>query len=121
MKYRPISDPEAITRLIFEAPAELSHRELGERIGVGKDTVAAIRCGKKFPNVLPCFPRFDMDMSRTCIECLHFNRERIRSWDSQGNELPEHAGTCSIGIPESENIKYARGCGAFSRKPNGHP
>jgi hypothetical protein len=121
VKYKPITNPEAITRLIFEAPAELSHRELGERIGVGKDTVAAIRCGKKFPDVLPHFPRFDKDMARTCIQCLHFNRERIKTWNKEDRTITETPGICELGIPESENIKFARGCGAFTKKPDEHP
>jgi hypothetical protein len=32
---------------------------------------------------------------------------------SNGNPGARVCGVCTIGIPEAENIHYARGCGAF--------
>lgn len=105
-----IPDPEAITRAVFAAPAELSHRELGDRLGIGKDTVAQIRCGMKFAHILPGIPRLDRDMGRTCCECGHFVRQRI-----QRAGEPERSGVCGLGLPEAAEVKFGRGCGAFTR------
>ena len=118
MKYRMISNPEAVVRAVFALPVELSHREAAQRVGYHHATIAAIRCGEKFGDVLPGIPRLDKDMARTCFECLHFNRERIRTWNKEDSTITETPGTCELGIPEAENIKYARGCGAFTRKLN---
>ena len=121
MKYRKITDPEAVVQAVFALPVELSHRDAAERIGCHHTTVAAIRCGQKFADVLPGIPRLDKDMAITCLECLQFNRKRIRTWNKEDRTIAETPGICELGIPESENIKFARGCGAFSKKPDGHP
>jgi len=118
VRRQPISDPEAVVQAVFALPVELSHRDAAERIGCHHTTVAAIRCGQKFADVLPGIPRLDKDMAITCIQCLHFNRERIRTWNKKDRTITETPGICELGIPEAENVRYARGCGAFSKKPN---
>ena len=108
-----ISDPEAIVRAVFALPVELSHREAAKRIGVHHTTVASIRCGQKFHDVLPGIPRLDLDMARTCCKCIHFKHQRILPTETE----PERSGICGLGLPEAVAIKFARGCGAFAKAP----
>jgi hypothetical protein len=51
-------------------------------------------------------------MQRSCLDCKLFDCQPRRLRDAEGLDMRTH-GRCSIGIPEAENIYYARGCGAF--------
>jgi hypothetical protein len=115
--YRPIStaERERITRHVLLAPIEASHKVVGAAVGIGRSLTCMIRYGKAYADVLPDLPRLEPDQTRRrCDQCVHWIAERIRT-RSETQEDVRRLGKCSLEIPEAENMRYARGCGAFTK------
>jgi hypothetical protein len=107
--HRTTEEREALTLAILESPIEMSHREIGLRVGLQRETVRKIRYGMINNDILPDVPRLEPGaLKRTCTECIHFTRHAVRQ-----RVEGERVGKCDMGFAESENLTYARGCAAF--------
>ena len=107
--HRSDTEREALTIAILEAPIEMSHKAISEKVGLHRSTVALIRYGSINADVAPHLPRLEPGaLARLCTDCVHFTRHVVRS-HRQG----EHVGECGLGFIEAEDLNYARGCGAF--------
>jgi hypothetical protein len=110
---RSLEEREAIARQILTAPCEMGSSALSKQVGLSRQMVRQIRMGESYADVLPHLPRIDpVQMQRSCLDCKLFDSQPRRLRDAEGLDTRTH-GRCSIGIPEAENIYYARGCGAF--------
>jgi hypothetical protein len=95
------------------AAVVLNGFSLADRVGLSRQLVRQIRIGDRYAEVLPHLPRIDPQaMQRSCLDCQLFISRPSRLRGKDGSDIHSH-GRCSIGIPEAENIHYARGCGAF--------
>jgi len=104
---------EEITRDVLNAPIELSHKRLGMQLGINRTLVRQIRYGLAYTDVLPDLMRLEPDQPRRrCDQCVQWEPEFTRSRGEDGSDIRQ-LGHCSLGIPEAENMRYGRGCGAF--------
>jgi hypothetical protein len=110
---KSLAEREAIALAVLTAPCELPSAVLADRVGLSRQLVRQIRIGDRYAEVLPHLPRIDPDaMQRSCLDCQLFSSRPSRLRGDDGSDVRSF-GSCSIGIPEAENIHYARGCGAF--------
>ena len=107
---------ESVTRAILDAPVEYAHKLVAQSLGVSPETVRKVRFGLMWADVLPHLERLDPSLrvrghGLTCTLCVHWTPTpyRIRF---DGEDL-RRRGICDLAIPESADIRYARGCGAF--------
>lgn len=106
---RSDTEREAITIAVLECPIEMSHGEVGKRVGLHRDTVRQVRYGIINATLAPHLPRMEPGtLTRCCTHCVHFTRPAVRS-----HQPGAQVGTCDMGFSEAENLAYARGCGAF--------
>ena len=106
---------EALTRAVLNAPIELSHQKLGLQLDISRDLVRQIRYGTSYADVLPDLLRMEPDQPRRrCDQCVHWVAERVRKRNENQEDI-RRLGHCSLGIPEADNLRYGRGCGAFTR------
>jgi len=104
------TETEARVRAVLTAPMDVSLHAIGRSVGRSHSSVSDIRYGRAFPNVLPELARLEPgQLSRTCLDCLHFSHHEHRSAETRGKRL----GACDLRYPESSEITFARGCGAF--------
>jgi hypothetical protein len=112
--HRSDAEREALTIAVLEEPIEMSHKAIGQKVGLHRSTVALIRYGSINADVATHLPRVEPGaLARFCTDCLHFTRNPVRS-----HSTGEHVGTCDIGFAEAENLTYARGCAAFWPVPD---
>ena len=107
---------EEVTRAILDAPPEQANQSLADRLEISRETVRRVRFGLMWVNVLPHLERLNHDLrvrgrGLTCELCVHWTAEPIRQ-RIHGQEIRRN-GTCGLGIPESTDNRFARGCGAF--------
>lgn len=111
------SDREAITRAVLEAPAEQSHKLLSGQVGISPEAVRKIRYGLMYASHCPELDRLDPSSragtARRCTQCVHWVPELRRIGRGDGRDI-RSLGSCGLGLPEAENVRYARGCGAFT-------
>jgi hypothetical protein len=108
-----IEEQEEVCRAVLTAPIETTSAALAEQVGRSREFVRQVRLGLRCRQVLPDLERITPDaMARTCVDCALFHHQPGRM-QSNGNPGARVCGVCTIGIPEAENIHYARGCGAF--------
>ena len=106
---------EELTRAVLNAPIELSHQRLGMQLGISRDLVRQIRYGMAYTDVLPDLMRLEPDQPRRrCDQCVHWTAERLRMRNENQEDI-RRLGHCSLGIPEADNLRYGRGCGAFAK------
>jgi hypothetical protein len=108
-----IADQEAVCRAVLTAPIETTSAALAEQVGRSREFVRQVRLGLRCRQVLPDLERITpAAMVRTCVDCalFHYQPGRLQSNNGSGSRVCGH---CTIGIPEAENVHYARGCGAF--------
>lgn len=106
---------EEITRAVLNAPIELSHKRLALQLGINRELVRMIRYGLTYTNVLPDLLRLEPDQPRRrCDQCVHWVAERLRKRNENQEDI-RRLGHCSLGIPEADNLRYGRGCGAFAK------
>ena len=108
-----IEEQEAVCLAVLSAPIETTSADLAEQVGRSREFVRQVRLGLRYRNVLPHLERITPTaMTRTCMDCSLFEHRphRLQSTNGSGSRVYGH---CTIGIPEAENIHYARGCGAF--------
>jgi hypothetical protein len=104
-----------ITRDVLNAPIEISHQKLAIQLGINRTLVRQIRYGLAYTDVLPDLMRLEPDQPRQrCDICVHWTAERQRVFSNDGRDH-RRLGHCSLGIPEAENMRYGRGCGAFAK------
>ena len=104
---------EKVCRAVLTAPIETTSAALAERVGRSREFVRQVRLGLRCANILPELERITpAAMTRTCVDCalFHYQPGRLQSNNGSGSRVCGH---CTIGVPEAENIHYARGCGAF--------
>jgi hypothetical protein len=107
---------ESVTAAILNAPAEQTHKLVGDAIGVSPETVRKVRFGLMWFDVLPNLPRLDYSVrvrghGLTCVLCVHWTPTPYRM-RFDGEDI-RRRGVCDLAIPESVDVRYARGCGAF--------
>ena len=106
---------EQLTREVLSAPIELSHQRLGMQLGINRTLVRQIRYGLAYSDVLPGIPRLEPDQRRhRCDQCVHWTAEFTRKRNENQEDIRRH-GFCTLGIPEAENMRFGRGCGAFAK------
>jgi hypothetical protein len=108
-----LKDQEAIRLAVLTAPIETTSAALADQVGRSREFVRQVRLGLRYRRILPHLERITPDaMVRTCVDCSLFEHRphRLKSANGSGSRVCGH---CTIGIPEAENINYARGCGAF--------
>ena len=99
---------------VLNAPIEISHQKLATRLGISRTLVMQIRYGLAYPDCLPDIPRLEPDQPRRrCNQCVHWAAEPTRYRDEDQEDI-RRLGFCDLGIPEAENLRFARGCGAFA-------
>ena len=114
---RPITlaEKQHVTRHVLLAPIEVSHQIVGDQVGIGRSLTRMIRYGQAYADVLPELPRLEPDQTRRrCDQCVHWKAQRIRTRSETQDDIRRH-GFCTLEIPEAENMRYARGCGAFTK------
>ena len=108
-----LEEQEAVCRTVLTAPIETTSAALAEQVGRSPEFVRMVRLGLRYANVLPDLERITpAAMTRTCVDCSLFHHQPGRM-QNNGNPGARVCGVCTIGIPEAENISFARGCGAF--------
>ena len=113
---------EALTRAVLESPAEQSHKHVAQLVGIAAETVRQIRYGILYADLCPSLGRLERSTTdrvgagRTCTQCIHWVAE-IRYITSTSGLATRRLGHCGLGIPEADNLRYARGCGAFTDAP----
>jgi hypothetical protein len=106
---------EELTREVLSAPIELSHQRLGMQLGINRTLVRQIRYGLAYSDVLPGIPRLEPDQPRRrCDQCVHWTAEFTRKRNENMEDI-RRLGFCTLGIPEAENMRFGRGCGAFTK------
>ena len=106
-------EQEAVCLAVLSAPIETTSAALAEQVGRSREFVRQVRLGLRCRQILPDLERITpAAMVRTCVDCSLFEHRphRLQSANGSGSRIYGH---CTIGIPEAENINYARGCGAF--------
>lgn len=108
---------EWLTRSVLTSPIEQSNGVIAERLGVSRETVRKIRDGRLHAKLCPDLDRLEppgrAGCGRTCTQCEHWISNRYRVIDPEGHDI-RRLGICGLGIPEAENVRFARGCGAFT-------
>ena len=112
----------SLTRAVLESPAEQSHRHVAELVGITAEAVRQIRYGILYADLCPGLERLERSTTdrvgagRTCTQCIHWvNKTR---WITTAESLAtRRMGHCGLGIPEADNLRFARGCGAFTDAP----
>lgn len=106
---------EQLTRDVLNAPIELSHKRLGLQLGINRTLVRQIRYGLAYTDVLPDLMRLESDQPRRrCDQCVHWTAEFTRKRNENQEDI-RRQGFCTLGIPEADNLRYGRGCGAFTK------
>ena len=108
-----LEEQEAVCLAVLTAPIETTSAALAEQVGRSREFVRQVRLGLRYRSILPDLERITPEaMARTCVDCKLFEHRphRLQSANGSGSHVCGH---CTIGIPEAENIHYARGCGAF--------
>ena len=110
---RPAFTPdhrEWLVREILAAPQDVRHTELGQQLGVSRETVRRVRFGIMWPTVAPELERQPRERTGAlCTGCRLFGAK---------------AAACSQGYPEAfnddgdANLRYAQQCPAFYPVPD---
>ena len=108
-----------LVRAILEAPCEQPHVAVGDQLGVNRETVRRVRFGFLWKKVLPELERLEVGdglqgRNHTCEQCTHWKPGRFAYYER--GVRTRGIGQCTLGIPESVNLKFARGCGAFTQR-----
>ena len=113
---KTLAEREELTIAVLNAPANQTHRAVGESLGISRETVRRVRYGIMWASIRPDIERLTQTLGTPgrgtrCDQCVHWKPERIRD-RSHGSDM-KRLGICTLGIPESISPLYARGCGAF--------
>jgi hypothetical protein len=108
---------EQLTRAVLTSPIEQSNARIAERLGISAEAVRKIRSGRMYASLCLDLDRLERNRKagsgRTCTQCEHWHQGRFRLGDTDGQDV-RALGYCTLGIPEAENVRYGRGCGAFA-------
>ena len=113
---------QALTRAVLESPAEQSHKHVAQLVGITAEAVRQIRYGILYADLCPGLERLERSTTdrvgagRTCTQCIHWVAE-TRYITSTSGLATRRLGSCGLGIPEADNLRFARGCGAFTDAP----
>ena len=108
-----LKEQEAVCLAVLSAPIETTSAALAEHVGRSREFVRQVRLGLRYRQILPDLERITPQaMARTCVDCALFHHQPGRM-QNNGSPGARVCGVCTIGIPEAENIHFARGCGAF--------
>lgn len=116
------SEREAITRAVLNAPAEQSHKLLSDQVGISAEAVRRIRYGLMYASHCPELDRLEFNSrgaARSCTQCVHWVPEVRRLESDDGRDL-RSLGRCGLGIPEAEDVRHGRRCGAWAEAANQH-
>jgi hypothetical protein len=108
---------EQLTRAVLTSPIEQSNARIAERLGISAEAVRKIRSGRMYANLCLDLDRLERNRKpgsgRTCTQCTHWKAQVFRTGEIDGQDI-RRDGYCTLGIPEAENVRYGRGCGAFA-------
>jgi len=108
---------EQLTRAVLTSPIEQSNALIAGRLGISAEAVRKIRSGRMYSTLCLDLDRLERNRKpgsgRTCTQCLHWHEKRFRTGEIEGMDI-RSPGYCTLGIPEAENVRYGRGCGAFA-------
>ena len=120
----------SLTRAVLESPAEQSHKHVALAVGITAEAVRQIGYGILYADLCPGLERLERSTTdrvgagRTCTQCIHWvNKTRwittaeSRYITSTSGLATRRLGSCGLGIPEADNLRFARGCGAFTDAP----
>jgi hypothetical protein len=108
-------NPEAIVEAVLNSPVEQAYRLQAEVLGISPELVRQIWHGKAYRDIHPHLLRLDKRaIARTCVQCAHYWRHPQRTKNREEGTQTRSSGSCGLGIPEAENVRYARGCEAFA-------
>lgn len=98
-------DREAVLRLILEAPMTVSHRTLGDQVGLSESTARRIRYGLAWADFMPELPRHRIaDRMASCRSCRLFDDKSFRC----SLRLPE-----AFGVDDEPRLSTAQGCNCY--------
>ena len=108
---------EQLTRAVLTSPIEMSNARIAERLGISPEAVRKIRSGRMYASLCLDLDRLERNCKpgsgRTCTQCTHWQAERVRTGEIEGMDI-RSLGNYTLGIPEAENVRFGRGCGAFA-------
>jgi hypothetical protein len=105
------------TRMVLES--HLPHLQIAKQLGCSAWTVAMIRYGDRYADVLPEIPRWERQPAKrstphpiSCWTCVHCQPLTIRTSSNKGNKT---VARCGLGLPDpiEEGARFARFCNAF--------
>jgi len=106
---------EELVLAVLNSPVEQAYRLQAEELGISAELVRQIWHGKAYSDIHPHLLRLDKRaIARTCMQCTHYRHHRQRTKDRKAGTQTRSTGSCGLGIPEAEHIRYARGCEAFA-------
>jgi len=106
------------TRMVLES--HLPHIQIAKQLGCSAWTVAMIRYGDRYADVLPDIPRWERQPAKrsdphpiSCWTCIHCQPITIRTSRHAGNKV---VARCGLGLPDpiEEGARFARFCAAFT-------
>lgn len=107
---RTLEQREAICRAVLTAPIATSAAKLAKQHGLSPVFIRNIQFGRNYANLCPDLPRIKK-ATYTCLQCKLRNFGLVAEHDEGLDRTSQ--GKCSIGIPESTDIKFAATCAAF--------
>ena len=107
------------TRMVLES--HLPHKRIAAQLGCSAWTVAMIRYGDRYDDVLPDIPRWkrkaptrqDYGPRPSCWKCVHCTPRRpAKDKNNRSNNILPR---CGLGLPDpiTEGARFARFCAAF--------
>jgi len=106
---------EQIVLAVLSSPVEQAYRLQAEQLGISSELVRQIWHGKRYAEIHPHLLRLDKRaIARSCVQCAHYQLQQERIKDRKAGTETRRVGRCGLGIPEAENVRYARGCEAFA-------
>jgi hypothetical protein len=104
-------------RLILETQSP--HKRIAEQLGCSAWTIAMVRFGDRYSDVLPEIPRWERQPSTrstahpvNCWNCIHGRSTTVRNANNTGSK---NVVRCGLGLPDpiEEGARFARFCAAF--------
>jgi len=106
---------EELVLAVLNSPVEQPYRLQAEQLGISSELVRQIWHGKAYADIHPQLLRLDKQaIARSCLQCVHYQHLRQRTKDRKAGTQTRSTGSCGLGIPEAEHVRYARGCEAFA-------
>jgi len=104
-------------RMVLES--HLPHLQIAKQLGCSSWTVAMIRYGDRYADVLPDITRWERQPAKrstahpvSCWQCIHVRSFTIRTNNNKGSRVVPR---CGLGLPDpiEDGARFARFCAAF--------